>query len=179
MRKFKLLSFVALLFAVFAFSRVTNVYGWGAATGDGSDYRQLQETAIFFNNSGGTRVAGEVALLDVDHVGVATGSTLGSYITVEYKNSDTHYEADSLLAVGVIKSISTVDQRPIAVVTKGPALTLCDDSTDAVTEFASVGSSPDTANCGGGTNLGIALEAGDGTDDDEIIVWVDPAGSGD
>ena len=31
---------------------VQEAHAWGAATGDGQDYRQLQETAIFFNNSG-------------------------------------------------------------------------------------------------------------------------------
>src|SRR3990167_2257617 len=171
---------LAILLSVFAFSGIsTNAYGWGSASGDGSDYRQLQETAIFFNNSGATLSAGDVVVLDVDGEGVSTGTTLGSYVTTTEQEADTHYGADSVLAVGVVLSTSVADQRPVAIVTKGPALTTCDDSTDAVTEFTAVGTQSYTANsaaCGGGTNLGISLEAGAGTDSDSLIIWVDPTG---
>jgi hypothetical protein len=178
----KLLS-LAVLLSVFTLSGIAtqNCYGWGTATGDGSDYRQLQETAIFFNNSGSTLSEGDVVVLDVDGSGVTTGTTLGSYVTTTADEDDSgHYGADSVLVVGVVKSSSVANQRPIAVVTKGPALTTCEDSTDAVTEFASVGTVALTSNeasCGGGSNLGIALEGGDGTDDDQIIVWVDATGA--
>lgn len=175
MRKFLSL---AVLLSVFAFSGIaTNVYGWGSASGDGMNYRQLQETAIFFNNSGTTLSGGDVVLLDVDGAGVSTGTTLGSYVTTESQESGPHYGADSLLAVGVVLSTSVANQRPVAVVTKGPALTTCADSTDAVTQFAAVGSTLNSASCGGGTNLGIALEAGDGTNDDQLIIWVSPTGA--
>ncbi len=172
-------SYLALLCAfVLAFSGA-KAYGWGSASGDASDYRQLQETAVFFNNSGKTLVAGDVVILDTARAGVATGTTLGAYISTTL---DGHVPAataaDNVLVVGVVKSTSIADQRPIVVVTKGPALTLCDDSADAVSNYTAVGTSgSNSERCGGGTNLGIALEPGDGTDDDEIIIWVSPTGA--
>ena len=49
----KYLKSLALLFVlVLAFNGVA--FGWGAASGDGSNYRQLQETAVFYNNAGMT-----------------------------------------------------------------------------------------------------------------------------
>ena len=179
-------SLAILLFVCVAISgiAVTNAHAWGSASGDGGDYHQLQETAIFFNNSGTTLSQGDVVVLDVDGTNVTTGTDLGSYVTTTAQEDDSHYEADSVLAVGVVLSSSVADQHPVVVVTKGPALTTAADSTDAVTEFAAVGTITSdhalTAGgpyCGGGTNLGIALEAGDGTDGDQIIVWVDPTGA--
>ena len=83
-------------------------------------------------------------------------------------------------ATGVVKSVSAADQTPVIVVTKGPVETTCSDSSDGVTQFAAVGLSGTAGRgneCGGGTNLGIALEAGDGTNSDELRVWVDPTGA--
>ena len=173
--------FIALLFAcIFAINgvKVQEAFGWGANGGDGSDYRQLQETAIFFNNSGATLVAGDVVILDVGGQGVATDTTLGSYVTTTQHNNTPRALADNVLAIGVVESESVADQRPVVVVTRGPALTTVDDSSDAVSNFTAVGTSGvTTERAGGGTNLGIALEPGSGSDADQIIIWVDPTGA--
>lgn len=175
------LFFATLLFAcVVAISSlaIKEVYGWGAATGDASNYRQLQETAVFFNNSGVTLVEGDVVILDVDGAGVTTGTTLGAYVTRTNVANASRALADNILVMGVVRSTSVANQRPIVVVTKGPALTTADDSSDVVSNFTAVGTSgSNTERAGGGTNLGIALEAGDGTDDDQIIIWVAPTGA--
>lgn len=171
--------FLALLMtAVFVFGLAKDGFTWGAATGDASNYRQLQETAIFFNNSGSTLSAGDVVILDTRGAGVSTGTTLGAYVTTTGQVT-AHGDslADHVLAVGVVLH-GAADQRPITVVTKGPALTTVDDSSDAVSNNTAVGTSGATsARAGGGTNLGIALEPGDGTDGDQIIIWVSPTGA--
>lgn len=159
---------LALLFAlVLAFSGV-------CFAGDGSNYRQLQETAVFFNNSGYTLSAGSVVILDTAGTGVTAGTTLGSYVTVVDG-------ADSILAVGVVvEGFDSADQTPVVVVTKGPVDTLAYDSSDAVTINTAVGTTATGTGhhfCGGGTDLGIALEAGDGTDTGKLIVWVAPTGA--
>lgn len=172
----RLFSLSALLFAVLAFSGVDRAYSMGTGTGDGSNYRQIQETAVFYNNSGSTLSQGDVVIMDTYQDGVSTGTTLGSYVTLSTGAASA--KADSVLAVGVVLSTSVVDDRPVVVVTKGPALTTCDDSSDAVTNRTAVGTSGGTAGrCGGGTNLGVSLEAGDGTDGDQLIIWVDPTGA--
>lgn len=164
----KLFSLSALLFAAsMAFSSA--VFAWGTTGGDGSNYGQLQETAVFFNNSGVKLVHGNAVVLDLDGTGVTAGTTLGAY--VERTTS-----ADSVLAVGVVKHPS-VDQTPVIVVTKGPIDTLAQDSSDAVTSGSAVGTATTPGTIGGGTNLGIALEAGAGTDGDYLFVWVDPTGA--
>lgn len=170
MRKLKYL-FLALVL-VCALSLQTNraAFGWSSTGGDGTDYLALQEVAVFFNNSGGTLSAGDVVILDTSGSGVTAGTTLGAYVT-------TTSSADSVLVMGVVKSNSVADQRPIAVVTKGPVDTFCNDANDAVTVDTAVGTTTILAGkCGGGTNLGIALEAGSGTDVDKLIVWVAPTG---
>lgn len=178
----KYLSLAILLCAV-AFNgiAVQEVQAWGSATGDGQEYRQLQETAIFFNNSGTTLTQGDVVVTDVDGDNVSTGSTLGSYVTTVSQEFDGgHYGANSILVRGVVLSTSVANQRPVVVVTKGPALTTCDDSTSAVSEFTAVGTvsrANDNPHCGGGTNLGVSLEAGDGTDGDQLIIFVEPTGA--
>ena len=165
MKKFNIL---ALLFVgILTINGVA--FGWGSTGGDGSDYGQLQETAVFFNNSGVKVVHGNPVVLDLDGTGVTAGTTLGSY--VERING-----ADSILAVGVVKHPS-LNQTPVVVVTKGPIDTLAADSSDAVTSGSAVGTSTRPGEIGGGTNLGIALEAGAGTDGDYLFVWVDPTGA--
>ena len=157
-----------LIVSMFLVSGVA--FGWGSQGGDGSDYRQLQETAVFYNNSGATMYHGECVILDSTGT---SGTTLGSYVT--YSSA-----ADSVLVVGVVVQKSLAD-TPVVVCTKGPVLTRIDDATDAVTTLTAVGTCTSSGltnhNAGGGTNLGIALEAGDGTDGDEIIVWVSPTGA--
>lgn len=170
MKKAILLS--VLLFAlVFAFNGTA--FGWGTTSGDGKNYQQVQETAVFFNNSGRHLGHGVAVILDTSGTGVSAGSyTLGSYVTVT--NS-----ADSLLAVGVVK-IPAADQSPVVVVTKGPIDTYAADSTDVVSSGTAVGTAGTIAESGmigGGTNLGIALEAGAGTDRDYIVIWVSPTGA--
>lgn len=142
--------------------------------GDGSNYAQLQETGVFFNNSGATLSAGQVVILDTAGTGVAANSTLGSYVTLVSG-------ADSVLAVGVVKSTESANQTPVVVVTEGPVDTYCADSSDAVSINTAVGTTSDaqgmTGRCGGGTNLGIALEAGSGGNFDKLFVWVSPTGA--
>lgn len=176
MNKFKLFIIAALLLtgilvgnnAAFALS----------ASGDGSRFAALQETAVFFNNSGQTLSAGQVVILDLTGTGVSADTTLGSYVKLVAS-------ADSVLVVGVVKSTTAPDQTPVVVVTEGPIDTQCADSTDAVTTATAVGSTNIGPGggitsigglCGGGTNLGFALEAGDGTDSGKLYVWVSPTG---
>jgi hypothetical protein len=157
----------ALLFAlVLAFNGV-------CFAGDGSNYRQLQDTAVFFNNSGTTLSAGMVVILDTAGTGVTAGTTLGSYVTLAGST-------DSVLAVGVVseQQISCLDQTPCIVVIRGPVDTLSLDSGYALTINTAVGTETATSGyCGGGVNLGIALEAGDGTDTGKTIIWVAPTGA--
>ena len=184
-----LISLLAIPLAVSMFSGLA--FGWGSTGGDGSRYTQLQETAVFFNNSGHTLYHGWACLLDLagtDGTSTpTTGTTLGAMVDVESG-------ADSVLVIGVTANASTsgyIDQGPVVVITKGPAVAVAMDSTDAVTSGSAVGTtvtpsatdggasglSIDGGQIGGGTNLGLALEAGDGTDFDEIVIWVDPTGA--
>jgi len=163
MKKFSL--FALLIALVVAFSGV-------CFAGDGADYRQLQETSVFYNNYNGTLEDGQAVVLDVS---ATAGTTLGSYITVLSGS------ADSVLAVGVIseQQASCAYQQPCIVVTKGPVYALSLDSSDAITNSTAVGTSGSAGYgyIGGGTNLGIALEAGDGTDTGETVIWVAPTGA--
>src|SRR3990167_4276486 len=165
----KLFSLTALLFAlVLAFNGAC--FAWGSASGDGSNYGQLQETAVFFNNAGTRLVHGNAVVLDLDGTGVTAGTTLGAYV-------ERTVSADNVLVVGVVK-VAAENQTPVIVVTKGPIDTLAQDSTDVVTSGAAVGTTATGAGAvGGGTNLGIALEASAGTDQDYLFVWVDPTGA--
>ena len=153
MKKFNLF-YSLLLIGILALSITGKVWAWGATGSNGANFEALQETAVFFNNSGATLDAGEVVILDTFQTGVATGTTLGSYVTLSTGQASAI--ADSVLAVGVVKSTSVADQLPVVVVTKGPIAALCDDSGDAVTVRTAVGTSGSstTGRCGGGTNLG-------------------------
>ena len=172
MKKLFILS-TLLFVSILAISGVA--FGWGVTGGDGTRYRQLQEIAIFYNDSDRTLYHGDVVILDVTD-GTAN-STLGSYVT--YASG-----ADSILVVGVAAELSTSgypNDGPVAVVTKGPALVRIDDAADAVSASTAIGTSgssgAENSNAGGGSNLGIALEAGNGTNADEIIAWIDPTGA--
>lgn len=179
MRNHKTLFLALLMASIVVFGTAKNGFTWGAASGDASNYRQLQETAIMFNNSGGALVAGDVVILDNRNAGVVTGTTLGAYITTTGQANTVYGDslADHVMVVGVVLH-GAADQRPVTVVTKGPALTTVDDSSDAVSNRTAVGTSgATTKRAGGGTNLGIALEPGDGTDGDQIIIWVSPTGA--
>ena len=173
----------SLLLVTFLSLSVTGkIWAWGSSGSDGANYQALQETAVFFNNSGETLSAGDVVILDTGLEGVVTTANLGSYVRKHNGSIAGNTQADSILVVGVVKSTSAADQTPVVVVTKGPVETTCADSSDAVTIHTSVGVSGLAGQgdqCGGGTNLGFALEAGAGTDADTIRIWVDPAGSGD
>lgn len=170
----KLLTLSTLLIAsIFVISGVA--FGWGVTGGDGTRYRQLQEIAIFYNDSDRTVHHGDVVILDTTDG--TSGSTLGAYVT--YATG-----ADSILVVGVVAETSTAgfpNDSPVAVVTKGPALVRINDALDAVSINTAIGTSslsgPTHMSAGDGTNLGIALEAGDGTNFDEIIAWIDPTGA--
>ncbi len=181
MKKYLSIIFAVLL-AVSVIGYSTQAEAWGTTGGDGSRFSQLQETAVFFNNSGNTLTKGMVVVLDTGGTGVATGTTLGAYVTLTGPSSPSAGTADSTKTIGVVKSVSVADQRPVVVVTRGPIDTLCADSGDAVSEGASVGTSdvftnPPNGLCGAGTNLGVALEAGDGTDTGNIFIWVQGIGS--
>src|SRR3990167_1493461 len=127
----KLMSLVALLFALgLAFNGAC--FAWGTSGGDGSNYGQLQETAVFFNNSGAKLVHGQAVVFDLDGTGVTAGTTLGAYVETVSQS------ADSVLVVGVVK-VAALDQTPVIVVTKGPIDTLAADSSDAITSGAAVG----------------------------------------
>ena len=170
--------YALLLTSIFILSMAGQALAWGTAGTDGSSYQGLQETAVFFNNSGTTLSSGNVVILDTYQTGVSTGTTLGSYVTTSTGAASA--QADSVLAVGVVKSTSAADQTPVVVITKGVALTDCADSSDAITVRVAVGTSGLASSghlCGGGTNLGIALESGDGTDSDSSFIWVDPTGA--
>src|SRR3990167_2286523 len=168
-----------LIFLLISGAYVNKVFGWGSAGGDGQHYQQIQETAVFFNNSGASLTLGDVVLLDTAGVGVSTGTTLGSYVVPNNPVlPGVNVVLDSVMAVGVVRH-TCADQRPCVIVTKGPALTTCNDSSDAVANKTAVGTSllQTWGRCGGGTNLGIAMEAGDGTDGDQLIIWVAPTGA--
>ncbi len=167
-----------LLVTLLSLSLTGKVWAWGATGSDGGNYQALQETAVFFNNAGETMTAGTVALLDTGGIGVATGTTLGAYVTTPSDFAPEGTKTDSILAVGVVKSTAS-DQRPVIVVTKGPVDTLIDDSSDAVSNRTAVGVSglAGSDNAGGGTNLGISLETGSGSDGDQVIIWVSPTGA--
>ena len=170
----KLFSLVALLF-VFALAFNGVAFGWGSTGGDASDYHQLQETAVFMNVANMTMSVGDVVVLSAQDEGARLNNTLGCNVT---KVS----AADSVLPVGVVAFNYTTSNstHPVVVITKGPALTFIADASDAVTNATAVGTSAGSGvygYAGGGTNLGIALEAGDGKDGDQIIVWVDPTGA--
>lgn len=173
----KFLSLALLLVSVLGYNRVA--FGWGTSGGDASRFTQLQETAVLFNNSGGTVTAGDAVVLDIDGSGVSTGTTLGAYIRKSDGRSVSQAKADSILAVGIAKTTCS-DQRPCVIVTKGPALASACDSTDAVSFATAVGTAGSTCTAGlvgGGTNLGVALEPGDGTDAASMMIWIDPTGA--
>ena len=177
-RKF-IYSLLSVSLAVLLSLSVTGkVWAWGATGSDGGNAQALQETAVFFNNSDETMTAGTVAVLDTGGAGVSTGTTLGAYVKTPSSVNQWVTKTDTVLAVGVVKSTAS-DQRPVIVVTKGPVDTLVDDSSDAVTIRTAVGVSglAGSDNAGGGTNLGISLEAGSGSDGDQIYIWVDPTGA--
>ncbi len=162
----KLLSFALLFALVFAFNG--DAFGWGSSGGDGSDFGQLQETAVFYNNSGRKLVHGQAVVLDT---GGTAGTTLGSYVT------DLSLSADSRLVVGVVKQYADIG-TPVIVVTKGPIDTLVQDASEAVSAGAAVGTAGtgEYGSVGAGSNLGVCLEAGDGTDGSYAYVWVSPTG---
>ncbi len=178
MKNKKLIVLALLSVGIFGFSKAG--YPWSSTGGDGGNYTQIQEIAVFLNNSGGTLSPGDVVILDTGSDGdIVTGTTLGSAVRVHNANIGGNAQADSILVIGVVKSTSS-DNTPVAVVTKGPVDTTCADSSDAVTIHTAVGVSGLAGQgdqCGGGTNLGIALESGAGTDADGIMIWVDTTGA--
>ena len=141
----------------------------------------------FFNNSGGTLSSGNPVVLEVDGTGVnsvtesvegAAGTqrnevdvnasdgdvtNLGTYI-------DSSATADDGYVIGVIDENTCTDQTYCRVQVRGPRLVLCADSGDAVGAGTLVGTSTLRGQCGdSGASaegaLGIALEAGDGTNE--------------
>lgn len=156
------------LIAVLVFSGAA--FAWGTGGGDGSDVGQLQETAVFFNNSGKQLLTGVVVVLDLTGSGVTTGTTLGAYVT-------TTATADSRLVMGVVK-VQALNQTPVVVITKGPADTQF-NSADNPYVGDSVGTSTVAGKAGAGTRLGVLLEGLSHTDGRfiEAWIWVDPHNS--
>jgi len=164
MRRNKLIfSIIAPLILVFAVSGV--VFGWGTTGGDASDYRQLQETAVFYNDAGTEIIYGQVVVMDRD-AGTA-GTTLGTRV-------DLTSTADNPEVMGVALSTDSSDGERVVVVTRGPAEVYCNDSNDAVNTGSLVGTTNVAGRAGGGIGLGRALEDGNGTDNELIMIWVDP-----
>lgn len=139
----------------------------------------------YFNNSGSTLTSGTVVILDVSGTGVngATVSGDGSGdASVDTDSADgdvdnigtyitTTTSADVDTVAGVVADNSCPDQSYCKVQVRGPRRVRCADSTDAVTVSAAVGTTTVAGNCGGGSGLGRALEAGTGTDGN--VLWVD------
>jgi hypothetical protein len=164
MKKLFMLS-TLLIVSMFLVSGVA--FGWGASGGDGSDYGQLQETAVFYNNSGAILVHGQAVILDTS---ATAATTLGAYVTTATASADSDY------VVGVVKQAAGI-ARPVVVVTRGPIDCLVQDSSEAISAGSTVGTagSGTTGMIGAGDNLGVALENGDGTDGSYLYVWVNPS----
>lgn len=143
-------------------------FAWGAAGGDGSDVGQLQELAVFTNNSGGTLTSGTVVVLDLT---ATVGSTRGAYMTTTSTDSATN-------VLGVLKSSSVIDGAPGVVITRGPALALHAGATDPTSAAGDViGAANGVAGqFGNASNLGINMEAigGRGADYGLLWIWVNP-----
>ena len=177
MKKLYLILFATLLI-IPMFNGVA--LGWGSSGGDGTSYGALQETAVFFNNSGSTLSAGDVVILDLSGTGVASGTTLGAYVT-------TTTSADVQYVAGVVKTRSSADQTPVVVITAGPAETFCDNVNGTALvnglnnlggkiQGGAVGTYTTAATCDSGSNLGISLGAAGGVDkndNNKSWVWVE------
>lgn len=153
----KRFNIIAAILAVslLSYSSIAGAFGGG----DGSRYEQLQETAVFFNNSGVTLSAGDVVILDTTGTGVTSGTTLGGYITRTTSDSNA-------LAVGVVKSRTSPDQSTVVVVTRGPVSAYCQNASGTnVTVGTAVGTYTVAGTCDSGTNLGVGIAGGDGFDD--------------
>ena len=156
---------------------------------------------FFFNNNGSTLSSGNVVILN-DSTGTGVNNVTESVegapgtqrneIDVNAADGDVTNmgtyilattTADSPMVVGVIDDNTCVDQTYCRVQVRGPRKVVCADSSDAVGVNTAVGTSTLSGQCGdsttgaGGT-LGVALEAGDGTDGDPIFVWIGNVGGG-
>jgi hypothetical protein len=146
---------------------------------------QHAQYELYFNNSGSTLTSGTVVILDVSGSGVNGATVSGdgagrSAVDVSGSDGDvdnigtyitTTTSADVDTVAGVVDDNSCPDQSYCLVQTRGPRRVRCADSTDAVTVSAAVGTTTVAGNCGGGSGLGRALEAGNGQDDG--VLWVD------
>lgn len=165
--KYKVLSVLLTMMLVCG-----TAFGWGSAGGDGSHYNQLQETAVFFNNSGSWLWTGAVVVFDLTGSNVETGTTLGAYVTTTTTD-------DSRLVAGVVK-IAADDQMPVVVVTKGPVNASYYGATDPILTSggAAVGTCAKAGYFGDGSKLGVMLEdLGVSNDGDDAYIWVDPHNS--
>ena len=156
---------------------------------------------FFFNNDGATLSSGNVVILN-DSTGTGMNNvtesvegaagTQRSEMDVNASDGDVTnmgtyilrtVTADSPMVVGVIDDNTCADQTYCRVQVRGPRKVVCADSTDAVGVNTTVGTSGIIGECGdsttgaGGT-LGVALEAGDGTNGDPIFIWIGNVGGG-
>lgn len=179
---------------------------WAQVCGGGYSQTESTHTIFehacyefFFNNSGGTLSSGNPVVVDVDGTGVNgvtetsefSAGTRRDQIDVnggdgDVTNLGTYIElsatADDGYTIGVVDDDTCADQTYCRVQVRGPRLVLCADSSDAVGAGTLVGTSTLAGQCGdSGASaegaLGVALEAGDGTNHDPIMVWID-IGSG-
>ena len=154
---------------------------------------------FFFNNSGVILSSGNPVVIDVDGTGVNSvtesvegpAGTQRNEVDVNASDGDvtnlgTYIEitqtADSGYVIGVIDADTCANQSYCRTQVRGPRLVLCADLTDAVGAGTLVGTTTLAGQCGDSAAsaegaLGIALEAGDGTDLDPIMVWIDPGSS--
>lgn len=178
--------------ATFALASIGGSSAQAALCGSGysgtETHHSVLEHACYeylFNNSGSTQTSGTVVILDVSGTGV-NGATVSGDIAgdngIDLVSSDgdvdnigtyftTTTSADVDTVAGVVADDSCLDQTYCRVQTRGPRRVRCADSTDAITVSAAVGTTTVDGNCGGGSGLGRALEAGNGTDGD--VLWVD------
>ena len=195
-----------LLAALVGMLLATASPAWAMVCGGGYSQTETNHTIFehacyefYFNNSGGILSSGNPAVIEVDGTGVnavtesvegpagtqrnevdVNGSdgdvtNLGTYI-------DSSATADDGYTIGVIDENTCADQSYCRVHVRGPRLVLCADSSDAVGIGTLVGTSTLRGQCGDSGadaegSLGVALEAGDGTNSDPIMVWVNPGSS--
>ena len=147
----------------------------------------------YFNNAGVTLSSGNPVVFDMNGTGVngitetseGVAGAAKSQFDVNASDGDvtnlgTYIEltstADDGGIAGVIDENTCADQTYCRVQVRGPRTVLCADSSDAVTVSTLVGTSTLPGQCGdsgaGEGSLGVALESGDATNEDPIMVWI-------
>lgn len=166
------------------------VCGGGYSTTE-SNHTVFEHTCYeyYFNNAGSALSSGSVVAFDLTGTGVnVTQHFSASRSDVDVNGSDGDVEnigtyitttttADDELVAGVIDDDSCANQSYCRVQVHGPRLVRCLDASDAVGTGTSVSTSGTAGVCGDAANdadgnLGVALQAGNGSDDSPIWVWI-------